>query len=49
MDFNTLIEQVQEWSTNKGLDKAAPEKQFLKVIEEVGEVLLWLVTTEKSL
>jgi NTP pyrophosphatase (non-canonical NTP hydrolase) len=36
--LGTLFERVEQWSKDKGLDKAAPEKQFLKVIEEVGEV-----------
>ncbi|UQT01484.1 hypothetical protein KMDAMLD_00012 [Enterococcus phage vB_OCPT_PG11] len=48
MDFNTLIEQVQEWSRNKGLDKAAPEKQFLKVIEEVGEVAAAMARNDRE-
>lgn len=36
--MNELIKQVEEWSKNKGLDKAESSKQFLKVVEEVGEV-----------
>lgn len=48
MDFNELIEQVQEWSRNKGLDKAAPEKQFLKVIEEVGEVAAAMARNDRE-
>lgn len=36
--MNQLISQVEQWSINKGLDKAESSKQFLKVVEEVGEV-----------
>lgn len=40
MDFNTdeVIGLVRRWGEEKGLDKAEPAKQFLKVTEEVGEV-----------
>lgn len=33
-----LISKVENWSINKGLDKADPNAQYLKVSEEVGEV-----------
>lgn len=33
-----LINKVEQWSLEKGLDKADSSKQFLKVVEEVGEV-----------
>lgn len=36
--MDELIAKVEEWSINKGLDKAESSKQFLKVVEEVGEV-----------
>ena len=36
--MDELIRRVQQWSIAKGIDKAPPEKQFLKVIEEVGEI-----------
>lgn len=36
--MNNLVELVEAWSLNKGLDKADSSKQFLKVSEEVGEV-----------
>ncbi|HDT7966178.1 TPA: MazG-like family protein [Enterococcus faecalis] len=35
--MNELVKLVEEWSKEKRLDKAEPEKQMLKVIEEVGE------------
>lgn len=36
--MNELIKQVEQWSKDKGLDKAESSKQMLKVVEEVGEV-----------
>lgn len=36
--MNYLVEQVENWSKDKGLDKAESSKQMLKVVEEVGEV-----------
>ena len=36
--MNELVKLVEEWAKEKHLDKAEPEKQMLKVIEEVGEV-----------
>lgn len=36
--MNAMIEEVENWSKDKGLDKAESSKQMLKVVEEVGEV-----------
>lgn len=36
--MSVLVAQVEQWSINKGLDQAESSKQFLKVVEEVGEV-----------
>lgn len=36
--MHELIKQIEEWSREKGLDRADSSKQFLKVSEEVGEV-----------
>ena len=36
--MNNLISQVEQWSINKGLHKANPDKQALKVWEESGEI-----------
>jgi NTP pyrophosphatase (non-canonical NTP hydrolase) len=38
MSMNELVKSVEGWSKDKGLDKADPRAQFLKVAEEVGEV-----------
>lgn len=36
--MDELVFSVEQWSKDKGLDKADSSKQFLKVTEEVGEV-----------
>lgn len=46
--MNQLVKQVEEWSKNKGLDKAESSKQFLKVTEEVGEVAAALARNDKN-
>jgi NTP pyrophosphatase (non-canonical NTP hydrolase) len=38
MNLDLLVSNVEKWSSDKGLDKADPRAQFLKVVEEVGEV-----------
>lgn len=46
--MNQLINKVEQWSLNKGLDKADSSKQFLKVTEEVGEVAAALARSDKA-
>ena len=46
--MNELIKQVEQWSIAKGLDKAESSKQFLKVVEEVGEVAAALARNDKN-
>ena len=46
--MNELIAKVEEWSINKGLDKAESSKQFLKIAEEVGEVAAALARSDKD-
>ena len=36
--LETLIQNVEQWSRERGLDHADSRAQFLKVVEEVGEV-----------
>ncbi|WP_080875566.1 MazG-like family protein [Oceanobacillus timonensis] len=38
MNLDDLTQQIRVWAMKKGLDKAAPEKQMLKVTEEIGEL-----------
>lgn len=46
--MNELVELVEKWAKNKGLDKADPTKQMLKVVEEVGEVAAALVRNDQD-
>ncbi|HFE9852437.1 TPA: MazG-like family protein [Enterococcus faecalis] len=46
--MNELVKLVEEWAKEKHLDKAEPEKQMLKVIEEVGEVGAALARNNKN-
>lgn len=36
--MNLLTDLIEDWARNKDLDKAQPEKQMLKLMEEVGEL-----------
>lgn len=36
--MNELVKLIEKWAREKNLDIAEPEKQMLKVVEEVGEV-----------
>ena len=36
--MDELVQKVEEWAVKRGLDKADSSKQFLKVVEETGEV-----------
>lgn len=38
MSLNGLTINIKEWATERKLDEAQPEKQMLKLIEEVGEL-----------
>lgn len=42
-NLNKLVEQVEQWSIDKGLDKSDSSKQALKFYEEAGEVAAALV------
>ncbi|MBD8028166.1 MazG-like family protein [Ureibacillus sp. Re31] len=37
-DLNKLTHLISEWAKERKLDEAQPEKQMLKLIEEVGEL-----------
>ena len=39
MELKELIENVQQWSKDRGLDKADSRKQLLKLYEEFGELV----------
>lgn len=46
MDINNSIKR---WAINRGLDKAEPSKQMLKLIEEVGELAGGIAKGKKDL
>lgn len=46
--MNELVELVEKWAKNKGLDKADPGKQMLKVVEETGEVAAALARNDQD-
>ena len=37
-DLNVLTGSIEHWATVRGLDVADPNKQMLKLMEEVGEL-----------
>ncbi|MEN2765756.1 MazG-like family protein [Ornithinibacillus xuwenensis] len=38
MNLTQVTNKIAEWAEEKGLDEAKPEKQMLKLMEEVGEL-----------
>ena len=46
--MDELVKLVEEWAREKNLDNAEPEKQMLKVVEEVGEVAAALARNNKN-
>uniref|UniRef100_UPI00406C2EE2 MazG-like family protein n=1 Tax=Sporosarcina sp. FSL K6-1522 TaxID=2921554 RepID=UPI00406C2EE2 len=48
MNLEKLVERVEQWSIDKGLDKAESSKQYLKVGEESGEVAAALARNDKD-
>lgn len=46
--MNKLIQQVEQWSMDKNLHKANPDRQALKFYEEAGEVAAALSRDDKE-
>lgn len=46
--MNNLIQQVEQWSMDKNLHKANPDRQALKFYEEAGEVAAALSRDDKE-
>ena len=46
--MNELVKLIEKWAREKKLDIAEPEKQMLKVVEEVGEVAAALARNNKN-
>ena len=38
MNLNELTTKIEQWAIERGLDEAEPEKQMLKLVEEIGEL-----------
>lgn len=36
--MNNLIKQVERWSKDRDLDRGNPDRQFIKQVEEQGEI-----------
>lgn len=43
VSFTTLVKLVQLWAVDKGIANANPERQYLKVVEEVAEIATSLI------
>ena len=48
VELNKLITNVQQWSIDRGLDKAGSKKQMLKLYEEFGELASGLAKGNKE-
>lgn len=46
--MNNLIENIEQWSADKGLNESDPNKQMLKVVEEIGELSQGLVKDNRE-
>jgi len=46
--LDELSAKIEKWAENKGLHLSDPSKQFLKVVEEVGEVASALAKGKKD-
>lgn len=48
MNINELTIKIRDWSIDKNLDTADPNKQMLKLMEEVGELAQGLVKDNRE-
>ena len=46
--MNELIEKIEQWAKDKGLDTADSSKQMLKVMEELGEVAAAIIRSDRA-
>lgn len=47
-DMQTLVENIEDWAEDKELNDADPNKQMLKVVEEIGELSQGLVKDNRE-
>lgn len=45
---DAMIQIVQQWATARGIDQADPDKQALKLTEEVGELAAAIIRDDTS-
>lgn len=48
MNLDRLTLKIMLWASARGLDQAQPEKQMLKLVEEVGELAEGLAKSNRS-
>lgn len=46
--MDELIQMIEEWSKERGINKADPQKQMLKIFEEIGEVSAAVIRDDKD-
>lgn len=46
--MDELIEKIEQWAKDKGLDTADSSKQMLKVYEELGEVAAAIIRSDRA-
>lgn len=46
--MDELIQMIEEWSKERGINKADPQKQMLKLYEEIGETSAAVVRDDKD-
>lgn len=49
LQLSTLVDNVKEWATQKGLDNLDPRIQYVKLIEEAGELASGLLKNKREL
>lgn len=47
-NMQTLVENIEDWAEDKELNDADPNKQMLKVVEEIGELSQGLVKDNRE-
>lgn len=47
MNMNELISSVEDWAIERNLHTANPRDQYLKVVEEVGEIAAALARNDR--
>lgn len=49
LQLSTLVDNVKEWATQKGLNSLDPRIQYVKLIEEAGELASGLLKNKREL